>query len=382
MSTARLKKAQEKRAASKQASANNTQTRKRVDIDASDQEGLLTAALEHRRQDGQSGGEALANSRIREQLINAQYDFFDARELILNEENDYHITDDDIEGLATLIYESKNTDPILVRGTDRGYEVIDGERRTRAHLLLGKLYGEQWYMMSAKYFEPGTLSDHDARIMMDAENIGQRVMTQTERLRGVARMGERIKARRQEHPELYKGRLLREILAAQFGVSPRTAETDYNIGKNLEDHPMALLEKGAMTKAAADAVARLEPEDQEEIAQQVELGTLQKDAIEQEAKYRSGETHRKPAKKKSTNDFLQQAQRSLKNAIKANDGADPVLLANIASQIDFLNNNEKDADQLLIQCYMLIKEALRIDGNPDAVLLRNITALIDTRTEK
>ena len=221
--------------------------------------------------------------------------------------------------------------PITVRECgENEYELISGERRYRAHMLLGEKYGERWYMVPARVFNIGTLSDEDAEFMLHAENVGQRNMTADERARGIAAVSDRIIARRRTDPK-YQGRPTKEILAEQFGISPRQAVIEVNIGHNLVEEGMQLLGDGRITKAAADAIAKLPDEEQREIIASVTNGTIAKADVEKVAKHQDRRSVRQP---KETDDYLKSARRALKHAAEMGEDGDRTLIAEIRNLLD------------------------------------------------
>lgn len=293
----------------------------------SDEE-LMQAALENKTEESEDGASQLARANKRASLLKkAGFDYFDVRDLQPNENNTYTIDDGSIESLASLIYETKNTTPLIVRATPSGYEIIDGERRYRAHLLLGKRYGEHWYMVPARCFEIGKLSDEEANFILHAENIGQRNMTPSERAAGMAAVQERIlKARKND--SAFKGRATKEILAEQFGVSPRTATMEVTIGKSLCAEGKELYDNDRITKTAAHAIALLDEESQKLICTQIRNGSIEKKNVEKTAQERRRGSARK---EKEANEYLRSAKKNLQAALKAKESPDKKLIAEVHS---------------------------------------------------
>ena len=313
-------------------------------VDATDhqdytEEELMQAIYDNRSMADTDGGTLQAKSNKRNTLMKkAGFDFFDVRELIPNQENNYSIDEGSIESLASLIYESKNTTPLVLRATAEGIQIVDGERRYRAHLLLGKRYGERWYMVPARCFPVGTLSDEDARFIMHAENIGQRNMTNSERARGFAAVADRVIAQRKNDPEM-AGRATKEILAEQFGVSERTAVMEVNIGNNLVQEGQDLYDQGGITKVGADALAKLPEGDQQELIKQIKAGQVKKAEVPDVAKGRKRTSVRVP---KTTDEHLIDARKSLKKALGMAASVDRVLIAELRNLLDKLDPDKED----------------------------------------
>ena len=307
----------------------------------SDGEELLKEALASKATDGMSAGELIVSEKARKSLLTkAGFDYIDVRELTPNPKNTYEVDEGSVESLASLIFESKNTTPLIVREVPvssdypHGYEIVDGERRYRAHLLLGEKYGEHWFMAPVRVFHLGTLSDEDAEFMLHAENVGQRDMKPSERARGVAMVIDRVVKQREADPESMRGRKTKDIIAEQFGVSARTAVMESNIGHNLGQAGMEAYDAGEITKTAADAVSKLPVEEQDELIAQVKSGEIAKNEVEHVAKGKKKTSTRIP---KSADEDLRDARRALKRALVKNSVPDRVLIAELRNLLDKLD---------------------------------------------
>ncbi len=316
---------------------------------AADGEEILKEALASKAADGLSAGELIVNEKARKQLLSkAGFDYIDVRELTPNPKNTYVVDEGSVESLASLIFESKNTTPLIVREVPvsasypHGYEIVDGERRYRAHLLLGQKHGEHWYMAPVRVFHLGELSDEDAEFMLHAENVGQRDMKPSERARGVAMVIDRVVKQREADPESMRGRKTKDIIAEQFGVSARTAVMESNIGHNLSQAGMDAYDAGEITKTAADAVSKLPQKEQEELIAQVKSGELPKSEVEHVAKGKKPTSTRIP---KTADEDLRDARRALKRALVKNSIPDRVLIAELRNLLDKLDPEHGKAEQ-------------------------------------
>ena len=106
-------------------------------------EQMRLAAFEAR--DNQEGAitDKMANSNRRNTLLAEMgFDWFDIDNLKPNPNNSYTITDEDVNNLAGLIWNSKEVEPLILRETEDGIQIIDGERRWRACKLLAEKYGD------------------------------------------------------------------------------------------------------------------------------------------------------------------------------------------------------------------------------------------------
>lgn len=335
------KKAAEKAKREAEAAASNTEEQEPQEITTDDGEELLKEALASKAKDGMSAGELIVSEKARKSLLaKAGFDYVDVRELTPNPKNTYEVDEGSVESLASLIFESKNTTPLIVREVPvsadypHGYEIVDGERRYRAHMMLGEKYGEHWYMAPVRIFHLGTLSDEDAEFMLHAENVGQRDMKPSERARGVAMVIDRVVKQREADPESMRGRKTKDIIAEQFGVSARTAVMESNIGHNLGQAGMDAYDAGQITKTAADAVSRLPMQEQDELIAQVKKGEIAKSEVEHIARGKKKTSTRVP---KTADEDLRDARRALKRALVKNDVPDRVLIAELRNLIDKLD---------------------------------------------
>lgn len=311
----------------------------------SDEE-IMQRALAAKPTDGMSAGELIVSSNENQQLIEKTgFKYIDVRDLTPNPNNEYVIDPESIELLADLIHETKNTTPIIAREVKiseqypHGLEIIDGERRYRAHLLLGERYGEHWYMVPARVFELDAITDEETNLILHAENMGQRILTASEVAIGAAAIKHSIEQRRKANPAAYKGKKTLELLADHLGISARQAAIEANIGENLSPDGLEALNAGTITKKAADAIARLDDSDQAEILADIQEGKLDASKAESAAKAQNADRNgvRAPKKpKKDVDDALRAARRALKRAVTGVGEPDPDLVAELRGLLDKL----------------------------------------------
>lgn len=306
-------------------------------------EQLMQEIFENRQQAGSDGGSSMLRSNTRAALLErVGIDWYNIDEIEPNPDNDYSIDEKSIEGLAALIYESKTTTPLFLMETDSDkLRIIDGERRYWAHKLLVKQYGDVWTMVPGQRFRRGELTEDDVKFMLNALNIGQRAMTQSERARGFAAVADRLMRQRKADPQSSDGRRIADIMAEQYGVSPRTANIEINIGRNLTDEGMNLLDNSSITKEAADAIARLTPDRQREIAEMINSGKLDKQDVLDEVRRKKRTSTRIP---KSTDEHLVTAKRALKRALTSDELPDRVLVAECRNLLDKLDPDKSITD--------------------------------------
>lgn len=317
-----------------------------------DENELREAIFDARDVAGQDAGTGVVNAKKRTSLLEKLgFTFVDVRELTPNEMNSYTIDEESIEGLAKLIVETKNTDPLLVMETDEGLKIIDGERRYRAHLLLGKTMGETYYMVPARVYKQGTLSDDEVKFILHAENIGQRTMKPSERAEGFAVVFDRVSKTKQGVRE---GEKTREALARQFGCSPRLVTDEVSIGRNLIEEGKDKLDDGVINKQLALALSKISEDEQRSLLEKLETGLLSNEEVVNEAKEikeeqtaeKRGERKRTQRKKKGVDDEIKTAASAFRRALKYKQRPDRVTLAKMKDLLEEMQAMMKQLEEL------------------------------------
>ena len=272
-------------------------------------------------------------------MFTRNYRWLDVRDLIPNKDNFFDINEDEILSLIDLILTTGNTDPILVREKEQEgsvvVEIVDGERRTIAHKRMGEEIDPKWFMIPARYYGLGELSDSEVKVILAAENLGQRNMSESNRAQAFAAVADALTEERKRRNPDAKEAWIKDELAKQFGVSPRTAQMNMNIGRHLVDRGLRLLDEKRITKAAADAISTLTAEQQEDILDQIEEGSLKKS--DAEAAARDISEKRKSAPKRAPRSFegtLDSAIKSLRRAVRMGGIATRTDVASIRDLVD------------------------------------------------
>lgn len=291
-------------------------------------EELIEEAFKARDPKTIDGVESAAKQRRQTQLLEkAGFKWVDVREVTPSEKNFYSIDDESIEELAAMILESKNTSPITLRETRDGVEIVDGERRVRAHLLLGERYGDGYFMVPARVFEYGSLDDEAAEYILNAMNLGQREMTPSERARGFSAIARMLK-----DENGYGDGAAKDIIARRFGISARAAQMEITIANRLCEEGQRLLDEGVIYKKTAEAMAGLDEEAQLAIIDQIRAGLFDKagaaDAVAEAKDAAKGRKRAAPAPK-TVDTELQSAKKSIKRALKFDEAPDPVVVAEL-----------------------------------------------------
>ena len=315
----------------------------------SEQIDIQRIAFDNRVNPDADAAAKVVSRQTRDELFTRHFRWLDVRELTPNKENYFDIDDENIAAFADLILETGNTDPIIVRETEDEegrdiLEIVDGERRMLAHMLLGDTVDEKWYMIPARYYLKGQLSDSDAKYLLSAENIGQRKMSESNRMAAFAAVADKLIERRAAGDPQASKSSIKDQLAAQFNVSPRTAAMNINIGQHLTDRGMRLLDEKRITKAAADAIASLPNDQQDELLDLIEKGDVTKDEAESAAREISVKRKYTPRTKSapSFDGYVNSAIRSLKKAVALGGTAQRKDIASIKDILDVIDPDKQD----------------------------------------
>ena len=308
----------------------------------------------------------MANDNRRNTLLSEMgFDWFDIKDIKPNPNNTYKITEEDVKNLAGLIYNSKEVEPLILRETEDGVQIVDGERRWRACKLLAEKYGDAWRMVPGRCHKLGSLSDEQAEFIMHSSNMGQRNITPSERAQGFKVLADKLVEWRKDDPSL-KGRNTKTVLAEHFGVSERTAQVLLNIARNLAKEGNDLLDEGKITQTQAEAISKLSGEKQNYVIEMVKTNTFESDEItalvqnikendlpndeqanatnlaNQQAKTSINQQTRKP---KDINGYLKTAKNALRKADKVAGQADYKLIGEIKMLLREIEQQQEELDQ-------------------------------------
>lgn len=318
------------------------------------EEQLKEEAFRSRRNQESDISQKMANDNRRNTLLRkAGFDWFDIEELHPHPDNLYSIDEESIKNLAGLIYKSKEIQPLVVRETKEGIQIIDGERRWRACKLLSEKYGEAWRMVPAHCHALDSLSEQEVEFILHSNNLGQRELTPSERAMGFKVVSDALVEWRKDDPSL-KGVKTKTYLAEHFGVSERTAMTNLAIAKNLTKRCMDLWDEKIIPIKQAEKIAHLPEEKQEAIADILEGEKLSAEQIDElidriktapeivGVKEEVLTRPKRASKAKTTNSLLKNARDSLRKATRQKETPDPELLAQIKKCIMDLDERLDD----------------------------------------
>lgn len=316
-------------------------------------EQMRLAAFEARDNQETSITDKMANDNRRNTLLAEMgFDWFDINSLTPNPNNSYTITDEDVKNLAGLIWNSKEIEPLILRETEDGIQIIDGERRWRACKLLAEKYGDAWRMVPGRCHKMGAISDEQANFIMHSSNIGQRNIKPSERAQGFKVLADKLVEWRKEDPAL-KGVNTKTYLAEHFGVSERTAQVLLNIARNLSKEGNDLLDAGSITQTQAEALSKLPSVKQDAVVNAMREENLTPDEITtliEATKKAETETepqpvseitrtikaepqNKEPKPAKGINGYLKSARNALRKAESAEGEADFKLIGEIKASI-------------------------------------------------
>lgn len=321
--------------------------------DMTDEQLKLAAFDSRRNQDDLDITQKMANDNRRTNLLQkAGFDWFDIDDLHPHPDNHYSIDEEDIINLAGLIYESSEIQPLVLRETEDGIQIIDGERRWRACKLLSEIDGDAWRMVPAHCHPLNSLTDQQVEFILNANNLGQRELTPSEKARGFAVIADALVEWRKKDPSL-KGVKTKTYLAKHFNVSERTAMTNLTIARNLSEEGKELLDKGHITQEQAETISRLSEEEQGIIINNITDKSLSKEEIndfidkvkeqdESLTKSSADNILSKPPKRKQaqTNTYLTKAKNALKKACRQSEPASFALLGEIKELVKTIEKRE------------------------------------------
>lgn len=330
------------------------------------EEELRVAAFNARDNQNASITDKMANDNRRNTLLSEMgFDWFDIEDIKPNPNNAYKITEEDVKNLAGLIYNSKEVEPLILRETEDGVQIVDGERRWRACKLLAEKYGDAWRMVPGRCHKLGSLSDEQAEFIMHSSNMGQRNITPSERAQGFKVLADKLVEWRKDDPSL-KGRNTKTVLAEHFGVSERTAQVLLNIARNLAKEGNDLLDEGKITQTQAEAISKLSGDKQNFVIEAVKGNNYDSDEITAlvlevkendlptEAKQNSDEplqhklktsSNTQSRKPKDINGYLKTAKNALKKADKVSGEADYKLIGEIKMLLREIEQQQEALDK-------------------------------------
>ena len=295
-------------------------------------EELRQEALKNRGGSGSVTETRAARSRRMTLIQQMGYDIKHIDEFEPHPENNFSIIPEEIEELAATLRQTGRTNAIVYRtrpGNPKG-QILAGERRWRAHRLNWELTGDEgWAMIMCQNL--GAIDDDEAMLQLVLDNISNRVLTPSELAWSMDIAGKCMEKKRENDPEFkekHAGKKTREIIAEEFRSSPTTVTRMKEINRKLIPEGKELLDRGVIKQYQALEMTKLNEEDQLELAKKIndQLESQEKiDNLLADKKSKSKPVTQR--KKKTVNEHLETAQKSLKKAIKLEGEPDRVMIA-------------------------------------------------------
>lgn len=295
-------------------------------------EELRQEALKNRGASGSVTETRAARSRRLTLIQQMGYDIKHIDELEPHPDNKFSIVDEEIEELAATLRQTGRTNAIVYRtrpGNPKG-QIIAGERRWRAHRLNWEITGDEgWAMVLCQNLGP--IDDDEAMLQLVLDNITNRILTPSELAWSMDIAGQCMEKKRENDPsfrEEHAGKKTRDIVAEEFRSSPTTVTRMKEINRKLIPEGKALLDRGVIKQYQALEITKLSEEEQLEVLRRIEGQLNSREGSEKPVT--GEESGTKPAssrKKKTVNEHLENAQKSLKKAVKLEGEPDKVMIA-------------------------------------------------------
>lgn len=205
--------------------------------------------------------------------LNLQY--IDYRDIEKNEKNFFDISK--IESLAEDILENGLEKPVLVVKTNRGFRIVDGERRFTAMKYNIDHSKTQNIYIPCIIREIEDEDTIEKRLIL--ANLMNREITPGEKLKAIERLEELYQ---KEKVENKLPKRIRTLIAEATGLKETQVGTYQTINKNAIEDVKEKLSDGEITVEVAHELSKLAPEAQTEILSQNE--TISKETIQSYSK--------------------------------------------------------------------------------------------------
>lgn len=196
---------------------------------------------------------------LADQIKEAFTQDIDIDNLIPSKDNFYGIRD--IEELADSIKNTRLMHNLVVRKVKDGkYEILAGERRYRALLLLSTKKAPCLVV---------DLNDIDAKLFMIESNAQQRELTVAEKMKQIKMLEELYATKKKSGEKLPKGKKTRDLIGEKLGMSGPQVGKYQAIENNLIEPLKDKLNDGDITLTQATTLSGLKVEEQEVIHEQI-----------------------------------------------------------------------------------------------------------------
>lgn len=203
----------------------------------------------------------------------------DLREVQEHPDNDFPITDADIERLADSILKSGGVlqFPLVRLLNDGTFQMLAGHRRRRASLLLGETVDAKYFRTMCYVLE--NISDEKAELYLIDTNIQARELSPKLRAQKISDSRRLIQLLKDRGELDIKS--VRKAVAAQAGISESSVILQTRIADQLDKGLLELFDQGEITTREAYDYSGLSPESQEQVLEayssRLDNDTLQKE---------------------------------------------------------------------------------------------------------
>lgn len=203
----------------------------------------------------------------------------DLREVQEHPDNDFPITDADIERLADSILKSGGVlqFPLVRLLNDGTFQMLAGHRRRRASLLLGETVDVKYFRTMCYVLE--NISDEKAELYLIDTNIQARELSPKLRAQKISDSRRLIQLLKDRGELDIKS--VRKAVAAQAGISESSVILQTRIADQLDKGLLELFDQGEITTREAYDYSGLSPESQEQVLEayssRLDNDTLQKE---------------------------------------------------------------------------------------------------------
>ena len=205
----------------------------------------------------------------------------------LHESADNFFTVDRVEELAeSILAQGQVKENLIVTPSDTGYEIVSGHRRTAAvRYLLAK--GEN-VARKLPCFVHRYNSEEDKLMDLIMMNVTQRQISDSDLYNSFLKLNEIFQNRKDKGEKFGK---LREKIAEILNVSPAQVGKLQNVEKHAVPEIKEAVENGTISLSTANDIAKLDEEEQKEIAKSDNLAEIKPKDIKKPAKPKKVDTN-------------------------------------------------------------------------------------------
>lgn len=294
---------------------------------------------------------------LADQIKEAFTQDIDIDNLIPSKDNFYGIRD--IEELADSIKNTRLMHNLVVRKIDGGkYEILAGERRYRALVLLGTKKAPCLIV---------DLDDTDAKLFMIESNAQQRELTAAEKMKQIKMLEEIFATKKKLGYKIPSGKKTRDLIGEEIGMSGPQVGKYQAVTNNLIPGLIIKLEKDKISFKQAQELSRLFPAEQYLVYKKLIDGISKEDIDKIIKEY-------KQALQSNKNNRIQEAHKeNIIAPVKVEDTNSDENTKNETKDIEkvTVERKEDNQDHDVVQIETDLKKLLTYDPIPKLVLYIN-----------